>query len=142
MGQYRFLEHMALADCAIEIDGADLNDLFATAATALAALMVDPATVPIAIERRVTLEADECDLLLYDWLGELILRKDRDREIFPDAEVDVTVGRPCKLAARIRGAPIDADRMALRNDAKAVTLHAFALERQAAGWRARVVIDV
>jgi hypothetical protein len=31
----------------------------------------------------VTLEAEDWDLLLYDWLAELILRKDRDREIFP-----------------------------------------------------------
>lgn len=142
MGHYRFIEHMALADCAIEIEGVDLNDLFATAATALAALMVDPATVPMTIERRVTLEAEERDLLLYDWLAELILRKDRDREIFPSADVQVSVGPRCTLAAHIRGAAIDVERMELRNDAKAVTLHAFILEPHAGGWRAQVVIDI
>jgi SHS2 domain-containing protein len=142
MGHYRFVEHIALADCAIEIEGADLNDLFATAAAALAALMVDPATVPMEVERSVTLEAEERDLLLYDWLAELILRKDRDREIFPSAEVRVDDGERCTLSARIRGGAIDAERMALRNDAKAVTLHAFALERRGDGWRAQVVIDV
>lgn len=142
MGDYRFLDDMAWADCAIAVEGADLDDLFATAATALAALMVDPATVPMTIEREVTLEAEEPDLLLYDWLAELIFRKDRDREIFPVADVHVRTGRPCTLTARLRGGAIDAERMALRNDPKAVTMHAFALQRQAGGWRAQVVIDV
>ena len=142
VGRYRFLEDTALADCAMAIEGADLDDLFATAAEALAAVMVDPATVPTTIERAVVLQAEEPDLLLYDWLAELILRKDRDRELFPRAEVRVRVGAPCTLDARLRGAAIDPERMALRNDAKAVTLHAFSLEPHAAGWRARVVIDI
>ncbi|HXJ34073.1 MAG TPA: archease [Candidatus Eisenbacteria bacterium] len=142
VGRYRFIEDIAIADCAIEVDGADLDDLFGTAATALAEIMVDPATVPITLERRVTLEAEEPDLLLYDWLAELILRKDRDREIFPVAEVRVGTGRPCTLVARVHGGAIDVERMALRNDPKAVTLHAFTLEQHAGGWRAQVVIDI
>jgi SHS2 domain-containing protein len=32
--------------------------------------------------------------------------------------------------------------MALRNDPKAVTLHAFVVEPVAGGWHARVVIDI
>jgi len=141
VGRYRFIEDMALADCALEVEGGDLNDLFATSAAALAALMVDPATVPKTIEREVTLEAEAYDLLLYDWLAELIFRKDRDREIFPTADVAVAGGKPA-LTARLRGAPIDDERMALRNDPKAVTLHAFSLEQTVDGWRARVVIDI
>ena len=38
MGQYEFLEEVAIADCAVEIQGDDLKDLFETAAAALAAL--------------------------------------------------------------------------------------------------------
>jgi SHS2 domain-containing protein len=141
VGRYRFIEEVALADCAIEIDGDDLNDLFSTAAAAVAALMVDPATVSPAVEREVVLEAETYDLLLYDWLAELIFRKDRDGEVYPAAEVAVAADRPA-LSARLHGAVIDDARMALRNDPKAVTLHAFTLERTAGGWRARVVIDL
>ena len=142
LGGYRFIEDIAWADCAIEVEGVDLDDVFATSAAALAAVMVDPATVPLDIERKVELEAEEPDLLLYDWLAELILRKDRDGEIFPVAEVCIGTGRPCTLAARLRGGAIDAERMALRNDPKAVTLHGFVLERRGDGWRAQVVIDI
>jgi len=136
------LEEMALADCAMEIHGDSLEDLFATAAEGLAALMVDPASVPLAVERRVTLTAEARDLLLFDWLGELILRKDRDSEVFPAARVTITGEGPFRLEAVLHGAPLDPERMALRNDPKGVTLHAFLLEPVGTGWRARVVIDL
>ncbi|HWP34977.1 MAG TPA: archease [Thermodesulfobacteriota bacterium] len=142
MGRYTFLEEGALADCVVELEGRDLDDLFATAAQALAELMADPATVPRTVERRVTLEAPARDLLLYDWLSELILRKDRDREIFPEAEVTVRGEGPFTLDARLRGGPLDAERTALGADPKAVTFHQFRLEPAAGGWRARVVIDI
>jgi hypothetical protein len=38
VGRYRVIEEVALADCAFDLEGDDLNDLFATAARALAEL--------------------------------------------------------------------------------------------------------
>jgi SHS2 domain-containing protein len=142
MGAYRFLEDVALADCAMEIEGRDLDDLFETAAQALARLMVDPATVALTVERAVTLEAARLDLLLYDWLSELIFLKDRDREVFPQSRVRVSGEGPVRLTAELRGGPIDPDRTALGADPKAVTFHQFALDPVDGGWRARVVIDI
>jgi SHS2 domain-containing protein len=43
VGRHEILETVAIADCAIEVQGDDLDDLFATAASAVAELMVDPA---------------------------------------------------------------------------------------------------
>jgi SHS2 domain-containing protein len=142
VGRWEFLDAVALADCAVEIEGEDPADLFETAARAVAELMVDPATVPAAVERSLDLAAPQLDLLLYDWLSELIFRKDRDREIFPDVRVTVSGSGPFHLAARLRGGPIEPGRTELRADAKAVTLHQFAVERVGARWRARVVIDI
>ena len=142
MGRYEFLEDVALADCAIEIEGQSLDDLFETAAVALAHLMVDPATLMISEERTVHLEAPEVDLLLYDWLSEMIFLKDRDSQIFPRARVRVTGHGPYRLAADVRGGTIDRERTALGADPKAVTFHQFVVERVGGGWRARVVIDI
>ena len=142
MGRYRFLDAVAIADCALEVEGEDLDDLFATAARALAEVMVDPATVATTVERTVTLTAPSLDLLLYDWLGELIFLKDHEELIFPQAQVQVTASQPCRLEARLAGGMIDRERTALRADAKAVTLHQFALEQRGPRWWARVVIDI
>ncbi len=142
MGRYRFLEDIALADCAIDIEGSTLDDLFETAAAALAELMVDPATVPITVDRTIALEARRLDLLFHDWLSELIFLKDRDRQVFTRAAAHVNGDGPFRLEAELQGGPIDPERTALGSDPKAVTFHQFAVEPSDAGWRARVVIDI
>jgi SHS2 domain-containing protein len=142
MGRYEFLEDVALADCAVEIEGRSLDDLFETAAAAIARLMVDPATLAITVERTINLEAPERDMLLYDWLSEMIFLKDRDSQIFPHARVRATGEGPYRLTADVHGGTIDPEHTALGADAKAVTFHQFALERASGGWRARVVIDI
>jgi SHS2 domain-containing protein len=142
MGRYTFLEDVALADCAVEIEGRSLDDLFETAAAALARLMVDPATLTITVERAISLEASELDMLLFDWLSEMIFLKDRDSQVFPNARVRVSGDGPYRLAADVQGGTIVFGRTALGADPKAVTLHQFALEPADGGWRARVVIDI
>ena len=141
MGSWNALETIAIADCALEIHGRDLDDLFATAARALADVMVDPDTVPDDVERTLRLEARELDLLLHEWMSELIFLKDSERLIFPRAVVRVGAVPPA-LTARLRGGRIDPARTGLRADPKAVTFHQFALEPRGAGWYARVVIDI
>lgn len=143
MGRFRYLEEMVLSDAAFDVEGRDLDDLFATAALALADLMVDPATVPTTLERAITLTAPKADLLLHDWLSELIFRKDRDREVFTRAEVRVSGGNGAwRLDAGLRGGPLTAPGVESRADPKAVTFHQFALAPVDQGWRARVVIDI
>jgi len=142
VGRYTFLEDIALADCAVEVEGKDLDDLFETSAAALAALMVEPATVPIAVERAVTLTAPELDLLLYDWLSELIYLKDRDREVFTRVKARVSGTGPFHLTAELGGDAIDPTRMVLGSDPKAVTFHQFAVTPVDGAWRARIVIDI
>jgi protein archease len=142
MGRYHFVEEIALADCAMDVEGADLADLFETAARALADVMVDPATVPTTTRRTIALEAAELDLLLYDWLSELIFRKDRDGEVYTRTKVAVTGSGPFRLAADVEGGVLDPAHAELRSDPKAVTFHQFTLERSHDGWRARIVIDI
>lgn len=104
--------------------------------------MVDPATLSITVERAVTIEAPQLDLLLYDWLSELIYLKDRDQQVFPAARVTIAGKGPFRLDAIARGGTINAEHTALGADPKAVTFHQFVLEQTADGWRARLVIDI
>ena len=141
MGSWNVLDAIAIADCALEIHGRDLDDLFATAARALADVMVDPDTVSREVERTLLLQARALDLLLHDWLSELIFLKDTERLVLPEAFVSVRAAPP-EVTARLRGGHIDPARTALRADPKAVTFHQFTVEPRADGWYARVVIDI
>src|SRR5262249_47598014 len=101
-----------------------------------------PITVSVTVERAVTIEAAQLDLLLFDFLSELIFLKDRDRRVFTSSRVRVGGAGPFRLRAQLTGGDIDPERTALRADPKAVTFHQFALEQVADGWRARLVIDI
>ena len=95
------------------------------------------------VERIIVLEAPQLDLLLYDWLSELIFLKDRDGHVFTQTQATVRGDGPCRLSARVAGGVIDPDATELGADPKAVTFHQFVLERVPDGsWRARVVIDI
>ena len=142
VGRYEFLDNVAVADCALEVEADDLNDLFETATRAVAEIMVDPETLPTTVERIVSLTADSLDLLLYDWLSELIYLKDAEQVVFTRVEAEVTREPVCRVTARLWGGRIDPERTGLRADAKAVTLHLFVLEPRGKGWYARVVIDI
>ncbi len=142
MGHWTVVESIALADWAFDVEGEDLDDLFATAARALVDLMIDPATLPVTVTRTVALSAPSLDLLLFDWLAELIYLKDAERLAFPGVTVTVSQGSPATLTARLEGGVIDRQHTALRADPKAVTFHQFRIEPAGPGWRARIVIDI
>jgi len=153
MGRYVVREDVAVADCALEIEGRDLGDLFETAARAVAELMVDPGTVATAIRREIALAATALDLLFFDWIAELIFLKDSEQLIVTETSAAVEApgtdpaaalpaGAPCRLTACVAGGPIDREQTTLRADAKAPTLYRLAVEPTADGWRASVVIDI
>ena len=141
MGHYELIEDITRADCAVEVVADDVEDLFATSARALAELSADPATVTLQRTREVRLSGPDLDLLLFDWLNEILLRKDRDREVYPQVEVEIEGDGPYRLAARLQGDAIG-ETTSQRADLKAVTLHHFHLEIADHACRARFVVDL
>src|SRR6476620_8534082 len=101
MGRFVLREDIAIADSAIEVWGDSLADLLETSSRALAELMVDPGSIAENQNRPVVLAVDSEELLLFDWISEILFLKDRDRLIFPRAEVRVGDGRPLQLEATL-----------------------------------------
>ncbi|HEY7676911.1 MAG TPA: archease [Candidatus Methylomirabilis sp.] len=139
---YRYLDDVALADIAFEAEGETLASLFEACALATTEVMADPATIEPTQVRRIALEAETLEALLYDWLAEIIWLKDAEGLLFSRFAVALEGAEAPRLAATLWGEPIAAGRAALRADVKAVTYHLFAIERADGGWRARVVLDV
>lgn len=142
MGRYALRDDLAIADRAVEVWGESADDLFATAARALADLMADAATLPRDVEREVRLEAASLEMLLFEFLGEILFYKDRDLAILPEAEVRIAGEGPWRLEARLRGGRVDPARTRRGIDVKAVTLHALAVEREGNGWHGHFVLDL
>lgn len=142
VGTYQRLDDIATADCAIEVHARTLEELFETAARSLADTMVAPDTLAGSVTRRISLTAPTLELLLFEWLSELICMKDVSAEVYAHADIEVTGRGPCRLDATLAGGRIDPARTERRSDPKGVTLHRFLLEPSEEGWRARFVIDL
>jgi len=130
---YRYLEHTA--DVGIEAWGPDLRAAFEESAMALAALMVDPATVEDREEWRIAIDGGDPGELLVRWLSELIALVDSAGCAFRRFAIDVLDGR--RLEARAWGERIDPARHHPRTAVKAATYHALAVD---AGPPARVTV--
>ena len=138
---FRFLPNVALADVAFEAAAESVDGLVETCALAITDIMVDPKSLRVATERELSLESENLDRLLYDFMTELIVMKDVDSLLFSEFEVNVSKGGT-SLNARVKGETIDRGRHRLRNDVKAVTMHLFGIRREGKDWKTTVVLDI
>ena len=141
---YHYLEDIGTADIAFEVTGRDLSELFRDAADATTNVMIDNIDAIQPREtRQIELSSDEIDMLLFDFLQELIYFKDAERLLLRvrDTRIEQRDGNYL-LKAETAGEPLDATRHHQRADVKAVTLHGFSVEKEDDGWKARVLLDI
>ena len=141
---YKFLDEIGIADIAFEATGRDLPELFTAVADATLNVMIENLDAIEAHEtRRIELKNDAIDMLLFDFLQELIYLKDAERLLLRirDMQIDEQEGKYF-FKAKAAGEPLDAARHQQRADVKAVTLHGFSVEKEDGGWRARVLLDI
>ena len=141
---YHYLEDIGTADIAFEATGRDLAELFSDAADATMNVMIDNLD---AIEprktRHIELSSDGIEMLLFDFLQELIYFKDAARLLLRVRDVRIEErDEKYFLKAEAAGEPLDAARHYQRADVKAVTLHDFSVEKENGGWKARVLLDI
>lgn len=138
---YTFFSHTG--DVGLRVTAGSLGELFADAALALADLLTDPAAICPRDEVHVALAAPDVDMLLVDWLNELIYRHDAEAWLVARAEVDVARDAGAvALRATVKGERQDARRHPARLLVKAATYHALEVRQDDSGWVATVVLDV
>ena len=141
---YRFLEEIGTADIAFEATGRDLPELFKDAADATMNVMIDNLDAIKPREtRHIELPNDQIDMLLFDFLQELIFFKDAERLLLRVGNVRIDEkNKKYLLRAEVAGEHLDNARHQQRADVKAVTLHDFSVEKKDDDWRATVLLDI
>ena len=87
---YHYLEDIGTADIAFEATGRDLPELFAAAADATMNVMIDNLDAIESREtRQIELSGDKIDMLLFDFLQELIYFKDAKRLLLRTRETQI-----------------------------------------------------
>lgn len=139
---YRYLENIATADAAFEVEGRTLEELFRDAAIATFEVMVDAKSVELRITKEIELKNEAVDNLLFDWISELVYLKDADALIFSKFEVNIKKNDLYELKATASGETINQEKHILRSDVKAVTYHMFEVKKEKENWTARVILDI
>ena len=141
---YRYLEDIAIADVAFEAWGAASEEMFAAAADALMNVMVeDLSSIGRVVVLEVRLEEADPELLLFNFLNELVFYKDARRLLLRVSSLSIErQGKLLFLRASLYGEEADRTRHALNADVKAVTLHRFRIEKTGEEWKATVVLDI
>jgi SHS2 domain-containing protein len=135
---YETFDHTA--DVGLRIRADTLNELFAEAGRGLFSLIV-PELATVEPRKTIHLEVAGAptELLLFDWLSELLYVYETRHLLL--ADFDVTVSET-GLAATARGEPIDHHRHQLDHEVKAITYHGLKLERAGEGWLAELIVDI
>ena len=138
---YHFLDHTG--DVAARVRATSLGALFADAARALTATLVEAGDLRPAVRRDVSLEAASPDLLLVDWLNELVYWFDVERFLVARTDARVTEEDGAwRLDAVSFGEPFDETRHQIRTLIKGVTYHQLAIAEVDGALETTVVFDI
>jgi SHS2 domain-containing protein len=137
---YELFEHTA--DLGLRVRAPDVDALFREAAEALFAAIVergDEEGARQAETLRFSLDAEQLDWLLADWLAELLYAFESRRFLLDRFRVRVEGTR---LEAEARAVPLDPGSDRLLHEVKAITYHGLRVERDGDGWLAEVIVDI
>ncbi len=128
------------ADIGIRVQSDTLDGLFSDAACGFTEVLAgDLGQIKPRTQQTFNVQGTDAAELLADWLGELLFAFETKRFLFCEFAVCVQAHG---LTATARGEPYDPTRHRLAHEIKAITRHAFALQRTPDGWEATLLLDV
>jgi SHS2 domain-containing protein len=138
---FTFVDHTA--DVAARLRGATLDDLFAAAAGALTAAMTVPEAIQSQRSLAIRLEARDVELLLVDWVGELLYRFETEGLLVAEARPHVIEqDGGWRVDAEVTGETRDPARHPIKVLVKGVTFHGLRIERSPDGYETLLVFDI
>jgi len=131
------LEHTA--DAGLLVRAPSLAGLFVEAAKGLVCLLLHEVVLRPTGRRDLELEAPERDLLLADFLSEILYLASAEGLV--TLNVEMVEFEPTRLKARL-GVKSARDLGGLKTEIKAVTYHGLKIEETEEGFEAKVIFDV
>ena len=137
--RYEPLEHTA--EAGIIARGADLAEAFANTAEGMYSLVVELDDVEERESREVSLESENLEALLVDWLMELVFLTETDGLVFRRFEIEELSEH--RLRGRVSGERFNPERHRSHNVmVKAVTRHLLEIGPDNGGFRVQVLFDI
>jgi SHS2 domain-containing protein len=135
---FEVIDHTA--DIGIVVYGADIKQVFANAALGLFTLMADLDNLKEDIKREIEMSAEDVEVLLVEWLNELIYISEVEHIIFKRFEINELSNT--KLKATCFGEKIKPGQHRLKREIKAATYHMLRLNKDDGGYKVQIIFDV
>jgi SHS2 domain-containing protein len=136
MKRFKLIEHTA--DTGLVAYGRSLPEAFANAAYGMFSIMVNPETLHEVESRRIEVNADDIDGLLFEWLNTLLYYFDVEGLLFKRFEIKEL--KENQLTAECYGEKFDSKRHAINIGVKSATYHTLEVDRKKN--RVRVIFDI
>jgi SHS2 domain-containing protein len=135
---FEVIDHTA--DIGIVAYGADIKQVFANAALGLFNLMADLDGFKEDVQRGLELSAEDVEILLVEWLNELIYIFDVEHIIFKRFEIEELTSTQIK--ARCFGEKIKPGKHKLKREIKAATYHMLRISKEDGSYKVQVIFDI
>ena len=138
MKPFEIIEHTA--DIGIVAYGTDIKQVFANAALGLFNLMADLDNLKEGVKREIDLSAEDVEVLLIEWLNELIYISEVEHVIFKRFEINELINT--RLKATCFGEKIKAGQHRLKREIKAATYHMLKLNKENGSYKVQIIFDI
>jgi len=135
---FEIIDHTA--DIGIVAYGADIKQVFANAALGLFNLMADLDNLKEDTKRQIELSAEDVEVLLVEWLNELIYISDVEHIIFKRFEINELSNT--QLRAICFGEKIKSGQHKLKREIKAATYHMLRLNKENGSYKVQIIFDI
>ncbi|MCE7741501.1 MAG: archease [Candidatus Heimdallarchaeota archaeon] len=142
MFRYNILTEEVKSDFAFEVFSDSISGLFRGAGIAMMLAMVDTKELVADKKWEFKLKSENLNLLLFDFLGELVYLKDVESILFKDFEIKIEEENEMSLNCVAHGTEIDYSKNEILTDVKAITMHKFVLEKREDEWYCHVIVDL
>lgn len=141
---YEIVDNITSADIAVSVKGKSLNEIFVKAGNALVSEMTDSPDKIRDIElRRDVISNPDLELLLFNFLNEILFYKDGEGLILKPAAAEIELqGSEYLCRYTLSGEKITESICGFRVDVKGVSLHGLEIIKTDDLYTASVVFDV
>jgi SHS2 domain-containing protein len=140
--KFRFLEHTA--DMYIESEGKNLETAFSNVAIGLGFMIVTSDNVAKKVEKKIKVEAEDKQALLFDFLSKFLIFQDADSLIFHDVKVEKIEEKKgrLKLIASAWGEKFNSKKHDEGTHVKAITYHHMDIRKEKDKYVVKVLVDI
>ena len=140
---FEFLDHTA--DLEFVSCGETLESCFENAALALFSAILNLDSVEIKKDKKIEVKAPDLEILLHNWLDELLFLFSTDGLVFKDFKIKIDKNRgydEYRLTGVVHGEHLDLKKHRIETEVKAITYHDMLIEQKEDKWFARVICDI